>query len=196
LAGAVAEPSSEQRALVALATNDLTGAAVYERREEGLSTEPWAPYLLLKARRLAEKGDLDAARTALTEVHSSWSGSALELDVRRLIARKTSAPAEIVDPSHEDSEWQATDWRWRGKTARLYLIPATSAQNVLVHFDVVPSGGKPVEIRWDQRSQAVILASSEEPLQLNLDVTPELHVLEVESLTDGRVVPGLVRLTN
>jgi hypothetical protein len=194
LAGAVAEKSSEQKALVALAIDDLPGAALHERREEGMNTESWAPYMLLKARKLTEENDIEAAQAALNEVHWSWRGTAVEADIRRHIAEKAAAGQAITGPGEPSSRWRATEWRWRGNIAQLYMIPATRGHRVQIHFDVVPAGGRPVEIRWDQESRLVALASSEQALELNLKVTPELHTLEVESLTPRRVVPGLVRL--
>ncbi len=51
----VREPAPAQAALAALFADDLPRAAFYERRSEGLGTEPWAPYLIAKARALAAR---------------------------------------------------------------------------------------------------------------------------------------------
>ena len=48
-----------------------------ERRIQGLGSEPWAPYLIAKARVLAAHGQADEALQALSLVHLSWQGKPL-----------------------------------------------------------------------------------------------------------------------
>ena len=77
LAHFVRDPAPDQAALASLFAGDLQRASLYERRAEGLGTEPWAPYLITKARALAARGRVDEAREALALVHLSWQGRPL-----------------------------------------------------------------------------------------------------------------------
>ncbi len=92
------------------------------------------------------------------------------------------------------SEWPATEWRWKGRTARLYLLPTVAAGGMEIVFDVAPPGGRPVEVRWDQEMVEVAVVASGETLVLSFDIQPGLHVVDVDFLTSGRVMPGTVQL--
>ncbi len=198
LAGVSGELRPEQEALVKLATDDFIEAEVHERRSEAYLTEPWAHYFLLKARLLAERGDPEAARTALDQVHRSWRATPVALEIRRLAASgpvaEAAAEEELRNLSR--SEWTATDWRWQGRTARLDLVSDRQAQGLSIRFDVVPSGMRPVELRWDQELVESVVAHVGETLIVSLNVTPGLHILELETLSGGPVLPGTVRITS
>jgi len=198
LAAVAGELRPEQKALVALATADLPEAEVHERRSEGYLTEPWAQYFLLKARILAERGELEEARISLEQVHSSWRSTPVELEIRRLAASDPVAEAAADDELRNLSrnEWSATDWRWQGRTARLDLVSDSPARGFSIRFDVVPSGMRPVEFRWDQELVESVVAHAGETRRVSLNVTPGFHILELETLSGGRVLPGTVRLTS
>ncbi len=199
LAAAAGELRPEQEAMVALATGDLLRAERAEHRSEAIRTEAWAPYLLLKARLLAEGGNPDTATAALAQLHSLWRRTAVALEVRRLVSRQPSGSARTpssggVWKEMPRTEWPATEWRWKGRTARLYLLPTVLAGGMEIGFDVAPPGGRPVEVRWDQEMVEVAAVASGGTLVLSFEIKPGLHVVDVDFLTSGRVMPGKVQL--
>ena len=55
---------------------------------------------------------------------------------------------------------------------------------------------RPVELRWDQELVESVVAHVGETLIVSLNVTPGLHILELETLSGGPVLPGTVRITS
>ena len=195
LAAATGELRPEQEALVALVSGDLSRAERVEHRSEAIRTEAWAPYLLLKARLLAEGGNPDTATAALAQLHSLWGRTAVALEVRRLVSGSAMIPSSEGDSKEmPGTEWPATEWRWKGRTARLYLLPTVAAGGVEIGFDVAPPEGRPVEVRWDQEMVEVAVVASGETLVFRFDIQPGLHIVDVDFLTSGRVMPGKVQL--
>ncbi len=97
LAHFVRDPAPAQAALASLFAGDLPRASLYERRTEGLGTEPWAPYLITKARALAARGRVDDAREALALVHLSWQGRPLFWQAQAEVARAAGDPGGAAE---------------------------------------------------------------------------------------------------
>jgi hypothetical protein len=64
-----------QTAVATLLMGNGEAAALYESRFEASTGAEWAPYQILRARRLADDGNLTAAGARLDAVHSSWQES-------------------------------------------------------------------------------------------------------------------------
>ena len=117
LAHFVRDQEPSQAALAALFAGDLPRAALYERRTEGLGTEPWAPYLIAKARALAARGQADEAREALSLVHLSWQGGPLYWRAQAEVARAAGdaagaarAAARLAGLTRR--AWAPQEWTW------------------------------------------------------------------------------------
>ncbi|HEX9944883.1 MAG TPA: hypothetical protein VGG03_22970, partial [Thermoanaerobaculia bacterium] len=123
----VRDPAPPQAALAALFAGDLPRADLYERRTEGLGAEPWAAYLIAKARVLADRGRVDEAAEALALVHLSWQRRPLYWQARAEVARAAGdargaadAEARLADAARRS--WSATDWTWHRNVARLEMV--------------------------------------------------------------------------
>jgi hypothetical protein len=199
----VHDPAPPQAALAALFTGDLQRAGVYERRTEGLGAEAWAPYLIAKARVLAARGRLDDAREALGLVNLAWQGRPLYWQARREVARAAAdaggqAEAEARLAGLARTSWAPRDWAWRRGTARLEMETAAPAAGLAVTLDSVPAHGSLVELRLDGTALGAFpvrpVAGAAPALRLVAPLARGLHMLELDSLDGGQVLPGAVEL--
>jgi hypothetical protein len=200
----VRDPAPPQAALAALFAGDLPRAGLYERRTEGLGTEPWAPYLIAKARVLAARGRVDEAREALSLVNLSWMRRPLYWQARAEVARAAgdagqAAEAQAHLAAAARRAWPATEWTWHRGVARLEMVTDAPAAGLAVGLDSVPETGSLLELRLDGAAVGAFpvrpLAGAAAPaLRLEVPLGRGLHVLEVESLDGGRVLPGQVEL--
>ncbi len=199
----VRDPAPSQAALSSLFAGDLPRASLWERRTEGLGTEAWAPYLITKARALAARGKVDEAGQALALVHLSWQGKPLYWRARAEVARaagdtRGAAEAEARLAGLARRTWEPQDWTWSRGTARLEMMTGAPATGFAVGLDQVPATGSLVELRLDGaavgdfpvRPQAGVAPA----LRLDLPLGRGLHVLELDSLDGGQVLPGAVAL--
>lgn len=199
----VREPSAPQAALASLFAGDLPRAELYERRSEGLGTEPWAPYLLAKARRLAAHDRVDEAREALSLVHLSWQRRPLYWQARWEVARAAGDPRGVAEAQARLAaaarrSWTATDWIWRRGAARLEMVLGEPAAGLAVTLDQVPVNGAFVELGVDGATVGAFpvrpAAGAAPVLFAPVPLGRGLHVLEVQSLEGGQVLPGTVEL--
>jgi hypothetical protein len=196
----VRELSPPQAALASLFAGDLPRAELYERRSQGMGTEPWAPYLLAKARGLAARGRVDEAREALSLVHLSWQRRPLYWQARREVARaagdlRDAAEAEARLAAAARRDWPATAWIWRRGVARLEMVIGAPAAGLAVTLDQVPASGAFVELRLDGAAVGAFPAAGTAPVLLApVPLGRGLHVLEIESLDGSQILPGLVQL--
>lgn len=203
LAHFVRDQEPSQAALAALFAGDLPRAALYERRTEGLGTEPWAPYLIAKARVLAARGQADDAREALALVHLSWQGKPLYWQAQAEVARAAGdasagarAAARLAGLTRR--AWSPQDWTWHRGTARLEMMTAAPAAGLAVALDQVPANGALVELRLDGAAVGQFPvrppAAAAAPLRVAAPLGRGLHVLELESLDGSQVLPGVAEL--
>jgi len=203
LAHFVRDQEPSQAALAALFAGDLPRAALYERRTEGLGTEPWAPYLIAKARVLAARGQADDAREALALVHLSWQGKPLYWQAQAEVARAAGdasagarAAARLAGLTRR--AWSPQDWTWHRGTARLEMMTAAPAAGLAVALDQVPANGALVELRLDGAAVGQFPvrppAAAAAPLRVAAPLGSGLHVLELESLDGSQVLPGVAEL--
>jgi hypothetical protein len=203
LAHFVRDPAPAQAALASLFAGDLSRASLYERRTEGLGTEPWAPYLVTKARALAARGRVDEAREALALVHLSWQGRPLFWQAQAEVARAAGDPggaaaAQARLDGLARRTWTAPDWTWSQGTARLEMMTAAPAAGFTVMLDQVPANGSLVGLRLDGAAVGDFtvrpLAGAPPALRVAAPLGRGLHVLEFEALNGGQVLPGAVEL--
>lgn len=222
LARLVRDADAPAEALTAVVTGDLPRAQTLERRAGILWSEEWAPFLVAKSRALAERGRVDEARETLTQVPRSWERHPLYWQARLDLARAQEdgggfperglgggpAPADLAADrlaALQREAWPGTDWEWRRETARLLMLTARAADHLAVELDEAPPNGAVVELRLDGRSLGAfsvppaLAGGTGGPRTLRLDgrplgLGPGLHLLEVQGLEGGRVVPGDVRL--
>jgi hypothetical protein len=199
LAHLAGDQAPHQEALAFLVAGDLSEALSLERRSETLWSEPWAPYLVAKARTLTERRRLGEAWEALDLVHPSWwqrpTYWLARLDLARVSGRLgEAAKAEEKLRTFARSSWTATDWTWRQGRARLEILTDGPARGIEMGFVEVPAAGAVVELRLDSAALGTFPVRPGQPLVQALPLAPGLHVLEIESIGGGRVIPGAVRL--
>jgi len=198
------EQEPPQAALAALFADDPDRAGVYERQTEGLGGEAWAPYLIAKARRLAARGKVDEARQALGRVALSWQRRPLYWQARTDVARAAGDARGVADAQAQlaaaaRNAWPATEWTWHRGHARLEMVAGAPAAGLAVALDSVPEHGALVELRLDGAAVGTFpvrpLAGAAAPaLRLVSPLGRGLHVLELDSLEGGQVLPGSVEL--
>jgi hypothetical protein len=197
------DPAPPEEALGYVFAGDLPEAERLERRADAQWSEAWAPYLIAKARGLAERNRVDEAELALSQVHRDWQTRPLFWQARREVARAAAdsagvARAEASLAALGRSSWPATAWTWRGSVALLEVVPSSPARGLSLRFDEVPAAGAVVELRLDG---ALVGAFPVRPgpaggtaLAVAAPLGRGLHLLEVGVTAGGRVLPGEVRL--
>ncbi|HKH47644.1 MAG TPA: hypothetical protein VKM72_23550 [Thermoanaerobaculia bacterium] len=196
LAGAQAPP---QEALAFLVAGDLRKALNLERRTESLWSEPWAPYLVAKARVMTERRRLAEAQEALDLVHPSWWQRPLYWLARRELAHAAGRQGEAAKADGKlrgfaRRDWAGTDWTWRQGRARLELLTNAPARGIEVDFAEVPPAGAVIELRLDGASLGMSPVETARSLAFNVALASGFHVFEIESVGGGRVLPAAVRL--
>jgi hypothetical protein len=198
----VREQEPQQLALAALFAGDLPGAARFERRSQGLGTEPWAPYLLTRARLLAARGKVEDARQALSLVHLSWQTRPLYWQAQAEVAKAAGDPRALAEAQSRLAalsrrSWPAPAWTWRQGIARLEMMTETPAAGLSVDLDQIPKGGSIVELRLDGTGLGAFPVPPGRvatPLRLAVPLGPGLHVLEIVDARQSQVIPGAVAL--
>lgn len=196
---AAGELPAAEAALSELAAGNLAQAEVIERRNEAPKTEAWAPYWLAKARVLAGQHRAGEATAALARVHRSWRAAVPVVEARLAVAQATGDAAGVAAAQSElnslaAASWPAIDWQWRGPVARLDLFAGADAPGLAVSLDVVPPAGAVVRVSLDGATAAVAPVRADAMVYLATRVPRGPHLLEVEMLAGGRVVPGQVEL--
>jgi len=199
LAHLAGNQSPPQEALAFLVAGDLRKALSLERRTESLWSEPWAPYLVAKARVMTERRRLAEAQEALDLVHLSWWQRPLYWLARRDLAHATGRQGEAAKAEEKlrgfaRRGWAGTDWSWHQGRARLEILTDGPAHGIEVDFAEVPPAGAVVELRLDGAALGIFTAAPAHPLAFNVALAPGFHVFEIESVAGGRVLPGAVRL--
>jgi len=182
-------------ALAALASGDLSAAEVIERRAEAGNTEVWAPYWVAKARVLARARRVAEGRTALRRVNRSWSVSLPVIEARVALAEASGdASAAAAAGAELDgaaaASWRGIDWTWHGQTAHLDLCAVRDAPGFDLTLDEYPPRGTVVQVSLDGAPVAVAPALDHEGLSVAAPVSRGPHLVEINAIAGGRVVPG------
>lgn len=215
VAGLAGELQPAEAALAELLAGDLATAERLERRTERLWHPEWSPYLLAKARVLLRRGEPAAAAAALQEVHPSWQSRVpyrwLLDEVTRAGGLSTEAvPIERGGRPQPGSHWPAAAWRPNRASGsdRLELrLPGIEGEDLRLRLAAVPAPGAVVEIRLDGAPVSIAVVRPGDELLLPSAESPGLgypglgspglessglHLLELETLAGGRVLPGAV----
>ena len=202
IAGLAGELEPAETALAALLSGDLAEADRLERRSDRLWHPEWSPYLLIRARTLLGGGEPSAAAAVLERVHPSWRERVpyrwLLREVARAGGRSRDLPGIAAESEIEREIWPGNAWRSSRDDSvdRLELwLPASRGTEVWVHLSAVPQPGAAVEIRLDGEPVATEVVRPGDVLSLPPPDSPGLHLLEIETLAGGRVLPGDVRWT-
>ncbi|HYU35363.1 MAG TPA: hypothetical protein VEW48_24690 [Thermoanaerobaculia bacterium] len=199
LAHLASDQAPPQEALALLVAGDLHQALLLERRSETLWSEPWAPYLIVKARLMTERRQVGEAQEALGLVHPSWwkrpTYWLARLDFARASGRLgEAAQAEEKLHGFARRDWAATDWTYPQGRTRLELLTESPARGIEVDLDEIPAAGTVVELRLDGASRGMFQAGPQRSLNLAFQLPSGFHVLELDAVGGGRVLPGAVRL--
>lgn len=102
------------------------------------------------------------------------------------------APARQPEPPRR-SEWSARDWKPLERWARLELS-TDEAAGLAIEILSVPDAGAGVEVRLDGEVVAISGARRGDVLTVRRAFDGGAHLLEVEAVSGGLLVPGAVRL--
>jgi hypothetical protein len=121
------------------------------------------------------------------------------VEARLAVAQATADAAGVAAAQSElnslvAASWPAIDWRWRGPVARLDLFAGVDAPGLAVGLDVVPPAGAVVQVSLDGATAAVAPVRADAMLHLATRIPRGPHLLEIETVAGGRVVPGNVEL--
>ncbi len=199
LTDAVGELDASTAALAAVIAGDTFRINRYEKLAHSQRSKEWAPFLIAKSRWLTDRGDPDAASTALKDVHRSARSSRSYWLARRQLARATGDLSDLATADDRLAElrstrWRASDWRWRGRRVILELYPQVESAGLELTISAAPARGAVAELLWDGSSIALEPVASGQILELAMEIEPRPHLLELRSLAGGEIQPGSVRL--
>lgn len=200
LAGFTGGAATPQEAMAVLISGDMGQALALERRSESSWGEAWAPYLVLKAKALTARRRLAEADATLDLVHRSWQSRPAYWQARLDLARALGdTPGEARAVTSLEAltrrDWAATDWTWHRGRARLEMMIAAPAQGLDIGLADVPAAGAVAELSLDGALVGDFAAHPGSRFALAIPLAgPQIHVLEMESVGGGRVIPGPVRL--
>jgi len=199
LARFAGDSARPQEATAVLLAGDLPGALSLERRAEGLWSDAWAPFQVAKARALTARQRLDEAAASLDLVPRSWRQRPAYWQARAELARANGDAAGAARAQDElramtRRDWAATDWSWHQERARLEILTDTAARRLEIDFDDAPPAGTVVELRLDGALLGTFPARPAGMAGIDRALPPGAHLLEVEGVGGGRVLPGAVRL--
>ncbi len=250
LAGFCSDLDPRIDAMAALITGDPRRAELLERTYATDWSEDWAAYRLLKAKLLAERGDLrergersernehggrgDTAdrkpsvnrgaraghgepaspsersghddqglaseiTAALAWVPKSWQERPSYWQVRAAAAREAGDVAAEAIAARELAslaarEWPATAWHFHDGLPRLELLAAAGASGLELRIDEAPPRGAAAEVRLDESILGTFPVTAGMVVSLRTPIAPGLHLLEIDSVAGGTVLPGTVRL--
>jgi hypothetical protein len=196
LAAASGDLPEELLALSALAAGELRRAELLEEQAQAQWSESWGVYLIAKARRLAERGDVAAAHRALAQVHRNWQASPSYWLAREAVAVEAAQPEAVREAQRRlrslaADRWPAIAWRQVGGRALLEGLLAAPRGEATLGLDVVPPRGAVVEVEADGASLGIFAVSPREStLRLALEAGPGLHLFELRTLAGEKVAPG------
>lgn len=196
----LAELANEHRlqASAAVLTGDLGRAESLERQAYSLHTELWAPYLLLKADRLARGGDAGAAAAALARLSSAWIDSPQAVETRWLLAELNADEAAIAASRRErqrvsTDRWSADAWRPSLRGWRLEVLAVGRAVGLEIEIAALPRRGGAFALLVDGATVARFGLREPGVTELRHELDAGLHLIELVPLSAGQARPGGLR---
>lgn len=183
----------------ALLADNAYNVGRFEKQVAFRSNLEWAPFLLAKARRLADLDVADLAQETLNELDLASQNTYPAWQVRARIAQSlddvdmlTQAEAEMA--VREDFRWTALDWNLRQGMPSLFLVAAQEGRGL--RLEIVETGpqGDAVEVHLDGRLVALRSMTSGQQYDLDVELTPGPHLLQVVSASRQKPIPGSVTL--
>ena len=186
----LAEPA--ELAAAAEMAGDTAAAERRARSAEAGGLGPgWAPYHLLRARRLIEAGALAEARDSLSGVHRDWRRRAAYVELAAAVeddagTRTALGPGRL--------SWPADAWIG-GVRPALEILAGATCERIELELLGVPARGSAVEAYWDGNLVDVLPVSAGRRVHLPVAVRPGLfHRLEIDPFVHPRLRPGRVWL--
>jgi hypothetical protein len=200
LAGFCRDLDPHLDAMAALVTGDLPRAEALERTYATTASDLWAAFRLFKAKLLAEHGrqgpEIEAAMALVppswSERPSYWLAKAAAARAAADAAAEAAAARELARIAAR--QWPGGAWDFQGGWRRLEMLAATGASGFELAIDGAPPRGAAVEVRLDDLIAGTFPVTAGTPLVVHTPIAAGLHLIELEALAGGSVVPGAVRL--
>jgi len=146
-----------------------------------------------------DQGHASEIAAALALVPKSWQERPSYWQVRAAAAREAGDAAAEAVAARELAriaarEWPATAWHFHDGLPRLELLAAAEASGLELRIDEAPPRGAAAEIRLDESILGTFPVTAGMAVSLRTPIAPGLHLLEIESVAGGAVLPGAVRL--
>lgn len=197
VAGPLETPIAAHAALLA---GNVYNMRRFEKQTAHRATLSWSPFLLAKARRQAEAGELDEAERTFDDLnlasqrsYGAWRIQALLAAAREDDEALAAAEAEMAKA--KGRRWSALAWNLRRQTASLFMVPAVAARGV--RLEVVSAGpnGDAISVFLDGELVALEAMVSGQHYDLAFDIDAEgPHLLQVVSVSGQPTTLGSVEL--
>ena len=114
--------------------------------------------------------------------------------LRGRLAEAAGDPSSGVDLSNvRRSRWPAELWSDERSALLVEILPEAPADRLGI-FIPAATGGGAVELRWDGEHLGTFAIGAADRIEVDLAVTPTLHLLEIAPITGARPRAGTVRL--
>ena len=200
LIGLSGELEESQRALALLASGDLPAAERIERAAVSPSGVAWGRYWIAKAGELAARGHAGEARQALAWVDPRYLRHPAYLRAALAVAQAEGDAAAENDALRRLASLERTAWPpevWEAAEQPLHsalIYSAGSLRGVEIAIDSAPTEGAIVRIRVDGRDLLVTVVRPGDVVRVEPETGPGTHRIELQTVRNGRVTPGRVRI--
>ena len=158
-------------------------------REEAFAPVPRTPEAWAKLQQIYA---LQADWQGYCEARERWDLALQASLTSRLAAAEAVAARELARLAAR--QWPATAWYFHDGLPRLELLAAAGAAGLELMIDEAPPRGAAAEVRLDESILGTFPVTAGKVVSLRTPIAPGLHLLEIESVAGGAVLPGTVRL--
>jgi hypothetical protein len=151
------------------------------------------------------------ASPSLEPAFRTWLDWSLELCRRRRCPMPEPVMRRLADLAHASgseieraayrppagarySEWSAQDWTLGERMATLEMLPDAPAAGMAIEILEAPDAGAGAEVRVDGEVVAITGVRRGDVVTVRRPFDDGAHLVEVEAVSGGRLVPGQVRL--
>ena len=173
--------TSADRAWTAELAGDTYSAASHERDALIPNASDWAPYLLLKAKRLTASGEAGEAAATLAMIHPDWAERAVTRAVRALVWEGLGVSSRV-----RLDDWQSPAILRARETSIKEYFWQQPPEKIRLRFGKVASTGAAVQILWSDQLAGCYSVESGTVITLAAPRTSGFHVLEVRPLPGSR----------